>query len=155
MMLSSCIWGILLNAVRLKKYCALRNIRIQRGFYVPYRYSVRGIIKNWYRYAVPLPIRITVRKAVNVKQKSARVGIVFSNENDGYQPEKHHTDVQNIEQETIQPLPVAQLHWCQPGVEHHEKDAGQGEGDRKQRGFEPTEAMVGRVDTIGHIYLLL
>ena len=38
----------------------------------------------------------------DVKQKTARIGIVFSNENDGYQPEKHHTNVQNIEQETIE-----------------------------------------------------
>ena len=38
----------------------------------------------------------------DVKQKPACVRIVFSNENDGYQPEKHHTDVQNIEQETIE-----------------------------------------------------
>ena len=29
----------------------------------------------------------------DVKQKSARVRIVFSNENDGYQPEKHHTAI--------------------------------------------------------------
>jgi len=41
----------------------------------------------------------------------------------------------------VQPVPVAQLHWCQPGVEHHEEDAGKREGDGQQCGFEPTEAV--------------
>ena len=50
----------------------------------------------------------------------------------------------------MQPLPLTQLHWCQPGVEHHEEDAGQGEGDGEQGGFEATEAVVGRERDIGH-----
>ena len=41
----------------------------------------------------------------------------------------------------MQPLPVTQLQWSQPRVEHHEEDAGQGEGDGEQGGFEPTEAV--------------
>ncbi|MDO4661487.1 MAG: hypothetical protein Q4B27_05165, partial [Candidatus Saccharibacteria bacterium] len=42
------------------------------------------------------------------------------------------------------PLPVTQLQWSQPRVEHHEQDAGQGEGDGQQGGLKPTEAVVGR-----------
>jgi len=52
----------------------------------------------------------------------------------------------------VEPLPIAQPLWCQPGVEHHEEDAGQGEGDGQEGGFEPTEAVVeGRVMVGGHI----
>ena len=42
----------------------------------------------------------------------------------------------------VQPLPVAQLQRSQPGVEHHEEDAGQGEGDGQEGGLQATEAMM-------------
>jgi len=41
----------------------------------------------------------------------------------------------------MQPLPISQLQRGQPGVEHHEEDASQRQGDSQQRGFEPTEAV--------------
>ena len=52
----------------------------------------------------------------------------------------------------MQPLPVSQLHWCKPGVDHHEEDARQGEGDGEEGGFEATEAVVWRRGMItGHV----
>ena len=50
----------------------------------------------------------------------------------------------------MQPLPVTQPQRGQPGVEHHEEDAGKRQGDGEQGGFEPTEAMVGRRLEFGH-----
>lgn len=35
----------------------------------------------------------------------------------------------------MQPLPVTQLQRGQPGVEHREEDASQGEGDGQEGGF--------------------
>ena len=42
----------------------------------------------------------------------------------------------------MQPLPVSQPQRSKPGVEHHEEDAGKGEGDGQEGGFEATEAVV-------------
>jgi hypothetical protein len=44
----------------------------------------------------------------------------------------------------MQPLPVTQPQRGQPGVEHHEEDACQRQGDGEQGGFELAEAVVGR-----------
>ena len=50
----------------------------------------------------------------------------------------------------MQPLPVTQLQRGQPSVEHHDEDAGQGEGDEQEGGFGFAEAVVeGGID-IGH-----
>ena len=50
----------------------------------------------------------------------------------------------------MQPLPISQIQWSKPGIEHHEEDASQGEGDGKEGGLEATEAVVGRGLGIGH-----
>ena len=50
----------------------------------------------------------------------------------------------------MQSLPLTQLQRGQPGVEHHEEDAGQGEGDGQQGGFEATEAVVEGWIYVGH-----
>jgi len=49
----------------------------------------------------------------------------------------------------VQPLPTSQPQRSKPGVEHHEEDASQSEGDGKESGFEPTEAVVGRWGMVG------
>ena len=52
----------------------------------------------------------------------------------------------------MQPLPISQPQRCQPGVEHHEEDAGQSEGDGQEGGFGFAETVVkGRVMVGGHI----
>ena len=52
----------------------------------------------------------------------------------------------------MQPLPISQLQWSQPGVEHHEEDAGKGEGDGQEGGFEATEAVVEGWIYVGHYF---
>ena len=49
----------------------------------------------------------------------------------------------------MQPPPISQLQRRQPGVEHHEEDAGKGEGDSEEGGFESTEAVVEGYGVIG------
>ena len=66
------------------------------------------------------------------------------------QPCTKQRPTQLAQRQRMQPLPASQPHWCQPGVEHHEEDAGKRQGDGQQRGFEPTEAVVGRRNAIGH-----
>ena len=58
------------------------------------------------------------------------------------QPRTKQRPTQLTQRQGVQPLPTSQLQRGQPGVEHHEKDAGQGEGDGEQGGFESTEAVV-------------
>lgn len=50
----------------------------------------------------------------------------------------------------MQPLLLTQPQRSQPGVEHHEEDAGQGEGDGKEGGFEATDVVAGRGINIEH-----
>ena len=45
------------------------------------------------------------------------------------QPRTKQRPTQLTQRQRVQPLPVSQLHWCKPGVDHHEEDAGQSEGD--------------------------
>jgi len=49
----------------------------------------------------------------------------------------------------MQPLPTSQLQRGQPGVEHHEQDAGEGEGDGQEGGFGFAEAVVEGYGMIG------
>ena len=66
------------------------------------------------------------------------------------QPRTKQRPTQLAQRQGMQPLPTSQLQRSQPGVEHHEEDACQSEGDGEQRGFEPTEAVVGRRLDFGH-----
>lgn len=60
------------------------------------------------------------------------------------QPRTKQRPTQLAQRQGVQPLPVSQPQRRQPGVEHHEEDAGQGEGDGQQCGFDFAEAVVGR-----------
>ena len=40
------------------------------------------------------------------------------------QPRTKQRPTELTQWQGMQPLPVAQIQWCQPGVEHHEEDAG-------------------------------
>ena len=66
------------------------------------------------------------------------------------QPRTKQRPTQLSQRQGVQPLPLTQPHRRQPSVEHHEEDAGQRQGDSQQGGFEPTEAVVGRGDVVGH-----
>ena len=68
------------------------------------------------------------------------------------QPRTKQRPTQLAQRQGVQPLPASQLQRSKPGVEHHEEDASQRQEDSQQRGFEPTEAMAGRRNAIGHIY---
>ena len=57
------------------------------------------------------------------------------------QPRTKQRPTQLTQRQGTQPLPVSQLQRRQPGVEHHEEDAGQGEADGQEGGFESTEAV--------------
>ena len=68
------------------------------------------------------------------------------------QPRTKQRPTQLTQRQGVQPLPTSQLQRRQPGVEHHEEDAGQGEGDGQEGGFGFVEAVVeGRVMVGGHI----
>ena len=58
------------------------------------------------------------------------------------QPRTKQRPTQLTQRKRVQPLPLTQLQLSQPGIEHHEEDTDQGEGDGQQGGFEPTEAVV-------------
>ena len=68
------------------------------------------------------------------------------------QPRTKQRPTQLSQWQRVQPPPISQLQRRQPGVEHHEEDAGQGEGDGEEGGFGFAEAVVeGRVMVGGHI----
>ena len=58
------------------------------------------------------------------------------------QPRTKQRPTQLAQRQGMQPLPVTQLQWSQPRVEHHEEDAGQSEGDGQEGGLQATEAVV-------------
>lgn len=69
------------------------------------------------------------------------------------QPCTKQRPTQLAQRQGVQPLPASQPQRSKPGVEHHEEDASQGEGDRQEGGFEATEAVVeGRVMVGGHVW---
>ena len=57
------------------------------------------------------------------------------------QPRPKQRPTQLSQRQGVQPLPISQPQRRQPGIEHHEEDAGQSEGDGKESGFESTEAV--------------
>ena len=68
------------------------------------------------------------------------------------QPRPKQRATQLTQRQRMQPLPISQPQRCQPGVEHHEEDAGQSEGDGQEGGFETTEAVVEGWIYVGHYF---
>ena len=101
--------------------------------------------------------RITHRRSLlpdDLTEASQRVRLLVSPEGvleeRRQQPCTKQRPTQLTQRQRVQPLPISQSQRSNPGVEHHEEDASQSEGDGEQRGFEPTEAVVGRGLGIGH-----
>ena len=65
------------------------------------------------------------------------------------QPRTKQRPTQLAQRQRVQPLLISQLQRSKPGVEHHEEDASQSEGDGKEGGFEATETVVEGYGMIG------